>query len=515
MEVGLSRRNIGRLILLAWAVALAWLARREFSGDQAETAQRTTGLGPSAQYFAVMVGDRQIGQMNLSVDTLADGVRLTELLVIDLPRGDSTHQLASSAEYSLSRSLRLRRLTRSMFGMGPQERIEGQLGADSILSLSDSEGTWGTAARLRFRVPPDVATAAMLPYRAAFGGRLSVGNRFTVPLLELGSGQSRPALVRVMAESTFVVADSAEWDPAANRWVEATADTVRAWKLQHDAPGAPTTSWVDAAGALVHQETAGGVTLVRSAFEIVRNNYRAGRTRENSRWRRGIAGMLPLIGSGRTPDTVAVHRYLIRPDSARSVQGTARVLEGGRQALHGDTLVVTRSTPADTGSEAARDAFESVGPGLDTPVLDESLVTAAHAAFVGALTRRDSAARLTRWVARTIATDTSFTESSTALFTLRNRRGTPDGKARLLASLARAGEIPARVVTGVAVLPGGIFAHAWAELWLGAWVAADPSYGHFPASAALVRISIGERSRPVNLLPLVASARFLPVVAPR
>lgn len=516
MELGFSRRNVGRLALLAWAVALAWLARREFSsGEQAETAQRTTRLGPSQQYFAVMAGERQIGQLNLSVDTLVDGVRLTELLVIDLPRGDSTHQLASNTVYSLTRSLRLRQFTRSVFGMGPQERLDGGLGADSILSLQDTEGSWGTAARMRYRVPPTVTSAVMLPYRAAFGGELSVGNQFTVPLLELRDGAIRPLVVRVMAESIFVIADSAAYDLAKGHWVPATADTVRAWRLDHDAPGAPTVSWVDATGALVHQETAGGVTLVRSAFEIVRNNYRARRGSESSRWRRRLPGMLPLVGSGSTPDTSAFHTFLFRGAPGSLLPGVPRGLIGGRQTLRGDTLVITRITPLDTSEQGAREAAESVGPGRETPVLDSAIAAAARRALTGATSARDSASRLTRWVTRQISTDTSFTASSTALFTLRYRRGTPDGKARLLASLARVSGIPARVVTGYAVLPGGTFAHAWAELWLGAWVAADPTSGHFPASPALVRISLGDRSRPINLLPLAASARFLPLVNPR
>ena len=85
MEIGFSRRNIGRLVLLGWAVALAWLARRQFSqGDSADTAARTRRLAPGAQYYAVYAGARQIGQLNLSVDTLVNGVRLTELMVLDL-----------------------------------------------------------------------------------------------------------------------------------------------------------------------------------------------------------------------------------------------------------------------------------------------------------------------------------------------------------------------------------------------------------------------------------------------
>jgi transglutaminase-like putative cysteine protease len=105
--------------------------------------------------------------------------------------------------------------------------------------------------------------------------------------------------------------------------------------------------------------------------------------------------------------------------------------------------------------------------------------------------------------------------SSTALFTLRARRGTADGKARLLAAMARSRRIPARVVSGLAVLPDGSYGHAWTELWIGGWVAADPTFGHFPASASLLRLTIGSTSRPIIQVFFAGSARFLPIRAPR
>lgn len=516
MELGLSRRNIGRLVLLGWAVALAWLARRQFSqGDSADTAARTRRLAPGAQYYAVYAGIRQIGQLNLSVDTLVDGVRLTELMVLDLPMGDSTGQLARGSEYSLSRSLRLRHFTRTVYGVGEREKLEGDLAADSLLSLADREGPNGNPSSIRFRIPGDAMLPVMLSYRAAFGGQLHTGGRFVAPLLDLGGAGVRPVIVKVTAESTFVVPDSAVWEPARGEWVAATSDTLRAWRLEHDAGGVPAVSWVDETGALLRQETAGGLTLVRSAFEIIRNNYRSVRVAERSGWRRAIPGMVALSASGTAPDTSATERsFLFVRDSGMRVPGLPHGLGGGRQALSGDTVTVSRNAPADTAQRSARDARTALGPSWDLPVLDAGMALAASRALAGAVSARDSAERLTMWVAHEIALDRGENPAATAGRTLLTRRGSPDGKARLLATLARVSGIPARVVTGLAILPKGSFGHAWTELWIGGWAAADPTYGHFPASASLLRLAVGERSNPMDLLPLAASARFLPIRRP-
>lgn len=514
MRLGLTRRNLGRLVLLAWAAALAWLARREFvKGERGTLTEQRTRLAPGAFFYTVNAGARQIGQLNLSVDTLVGGVRLTELLVLDLPDRTITHQFAAGSALLLSPSLRLRSLTRSEIGVGIHERRDATFGPDSTLVAADSEGTLGIAARIRLRIDPAITLPVTLPYRAAFGGNLRVGRQFTLPLFDFGTGATRALSVRVTAESTFVVPDSAMWDSTQVRWVPAHSDTLRAWRLVHDAPGAPTVTWIDAGGSVVRQETAGGLTLERSAFEIVRNNYQIRLRTESGRWRQSVPGMVPLVAAGLPLDTTAATQaFLLQPDSAATIAGRPRLLEGGRQTVRGDTLIVSRFTTAD--SSAADRPAESE-PGQTLSVMDDEIRRTAIRLVRGASNPEERARRLTLWVSQQVATDSSVDASQTALFTFNRRRGGPDGKARLLATMAVAAGIPARVASGLAILPGGSFGHAWTELWVGRWVAADPSYGQYPASASLVRLLVGARSRPADLLPVTASARFLPLRSPR
>src|SRR5260221_6595730 len=118
MELGLNRRNIGRLILVAWAVALAWLARRQFTTPSGAAADpRGNRLGPGTRFYAVYAGGRQNGQLNLSLGTLVDGVRLNESFGVDVPSRDTTLPLAQLGEYFLSRRLRLRGLVRTAIGL--------------------------------------------------------------------------------------------------------------------------------------------------------------------------------------------------------------------------------------------------------------------------------------------------------------------------------------------------------------------------------------------------------------
>ncbi|MEO8199849.1 MAG: transglutaminase-like domain-containing protein, partial [Gemmatimonadota bacterium] len=79
-----------------------------------------------------------------------------------------------------------------------------------------------------------------------------------------------------------------------------------------------------------------------------------------------------------------------------------------------------------------------------------------------------------------------------------------DGHTLLFVGMARASGIPARTVSGLLLSGDRYYFHSWAEVYLGRWVAVDPTYDEVPADAGRIRLAIGALSRPMELLPLVA-----------
>ncbi|MSR03626.1 MAG: hypothetical protein EXR94_12935 [Gemmatimonadetes bacterium] len=112
MKTGtLNRRTAAQFILLGWAVALAWLAQREFGKDEAATiSEATIRLSPEAHFFTVNAADRQIGYASVTIDTMAAGFKLSEVMALDVPEADSIRRVTRRTELVLSRSLRLRSL---------------------------------------------------------------------------------------------------------------------------------------------------------------------------------------------------------------------------------------------------------------------------------------------------------------------------------------------------------------------------------------------------------------------
>src|SRR5204862_6235377 len=108
----------------------------------------------------------------------------------------------------------------------------------------DQEITRGPPAGAR-------ALATLLPLRLAFGGELASGRSCQARLFDPLLLTIRDVNARVASESTLVGSDSADLDSTVMVWIPEHFDTVRAFRIDHDAMGMPVSSWIDAQGRVV------------------------------------------------------------------------------------------------------------------------------------------------------------------------------------------------------------------------------------------------------------------------
>ncbi len=90
---------------------------------------------------------------------------------------------------------------------------------------------------------------------------------------------------------------------------------------------------------------------------------------------------------------------------------------------------------------------------------------------------RTAAERLARWVFSELDKKSPEVAQASALQILRERRGDCSEHALLFVALCRAAGIPARECSGYVCIGHQWGAHAWAEIWLGEWIGADPDHG--------------------------------------
>jgi len=92
-----------------------------------------------------------------------------------------------------------------------------------------------------------------------------------------------------------------------------------------------------------------------------------------------------------------------------------------------------------------------------------------------------------------------------ALDVLKTRKGDCNEHATLFAALTRSVGVPTRLALGLVLLDSKFYYHAWNEVFVGKWVAVDPTFGQFPADATHIKFIGGNLSRSSEILKLVGN----------
>ena len=494
------------LFLAAWIVTLGWLVQRQVSRSTgARLAEAALSIPPGATYFRLVLGDAPVGFASTTLDTLADSIRVDDQLVLDAPALGRLHRTTTRSTAIMSRTLRLRSVTVSFDGDDGRFDARGSVVTDSVLRLDLLTAQDSDVARVP--VTPNAVLPSVLPLRLAFGGELRVGNRYAMRVFDPVSLTERDAAFQVRAETTLIVSDSAAYDSVARRWVPVLWDTVPSFRLDAD-EGVSRRVWIDAQGQIVRSEDPGGLVWERTAFEMAYENFRH---RDTAAVARASAAPRP----GAIVNTTAlIAGAPLDPDAGR---GVFRVRASGAdlsrlglnapgQVVVGDTITVRKPERA---------AF-TARYGL--PVLDTSFASWLHAepliqsndprieAQARQIIGRERIAarateRLLSWTGSLRRATTPRVPS--AIRVLDARAGDCNEVTVLFVALARAVGLPARPVAGLLWRDGRFYYHAWAEVYLGDWVAVDPMLGKL-ADVNRVRLTTG-LARHVDLLRLIGN----------
>jgi len=495
-----NRRRWVIAILAAWVLSLGWLVKREvFRPTGARLAAAALAVPPGALFYRLAVGGQQVGYSSTTIDTLASSLRVENVFVLDVPAMGALHRTSARSTATLSRALRLETVETTFDGDLGQFAAHGRVIGDTVLLVAIVAAGDSQTTRIPLQGPITLPT--LLPLRLAFGGELRSGHAYTARLFDPLLLTSRDVTARVAAESTLVVSDSADLDSTTMVWVPEHFDTVRAFRIDHDAlgGGVPMSSWIDAQGGLVFATT-DGFAMERAAFEIVYQNFKK---RDTVRIARGSAApapgeIIPLTAlvAGVRSDPVPRERLRLR----RNGRDTVEIIQAAALEAH-----------------AARYRLPARDTALARWLAPEPLIQ-SHDPRIAAQARRviererapaRVAELLTHWVHRTLRRAIPPPGSvPSAVKVLETARGDCNDATTLFVALARSTGLPARTVGGLIYLNGRFYYHAWAEVYLNDWIAVDPTFDQFPADAAHVPIATGGLARQIELVPLVGRLKL-------
>jgi hypothetical protein len=501
----MSRRHWAIAILVVWVVSLGWLVKREvFRSTGARLAEAALSVAPGAMFYRVDLGGQQVGFRSATLDTLRDSIRVEDVYMLDVPALGRLYRTSARSVAILSRTLRLRRVDVTFDGEFGRFDAHGSVLGDSILRVSIVSGEDSQVTRIPLSGP--ITIPSLLPLRLAFSGELEAGRSYSGRLFDPVLLAGRDVTVRVAAESTLVVADSADLDSTTMVWVPNQFDTVRAFRIDEELQGIPTSSWIDAQGRVVRATVAAGVSTERSAFEIAYENFRR---RDTARVARNSILPPQTTGGGGggaiVPLTALAAGITARAEPALP-RLRLRVTTPGRL----DTLDIVRATTLQASASPYRLPSRDTALArwlLPEPLIqsrDPRIASQARLILNGGRERSPSraAARLAEWVHEHVrpARDAGVPSAERVL---ENGRGDCNAAATLFVALARSAGLPARTISGLLYQNERFYYHAWAEVYLGTWVAIDPSLNQFPADARHVRFAVGGLARQVELVPLI------------
>jgi transglutaminase-like putative cysteine protease len=362
----------------------------------------------------------------------------------------------------------------------------------------------GGPQRSRMRVTEGLVLDAALMLRMAASGALQAGNEFTTRVFDPSSMSERDVVVRVVGRETMIIPDSAELRDG--RWVATVMDTVPVWRVDQRFGGVSISNWVDEDGQIVRAESPLGFTIERLHYELARQEWRG--ARGSPALAEGYGALIEGTAISANVDLSDVGARAQLAVLLGGVELDGFDLDGGRQALRGDTLIVSLETAPRTATYALpyRAGGAPAAELASTPLVqadDPRIIETAQRIAAGSADPAVVAERLNEWVYRALRKEITLSIPS-ALQVLDARQGDCNEHTVLYIALARALGLPARTAVGLVHIRGNFYYHAWPEVWLGnEWVAVDPTLGQYPADASHLRFLVGGLARQVELIRLI------------
>ena len=501
-----KRRLLAVGIVLVWFLMVGLQVRREvFQPELARLAEAALSLAPGVHFYSLEASGQSVGLATSRLDTIPDGFVLEDFMTLELPALGQTGRAVVRTEVQVSKSLVMNRFVFSLDSDVGKYEARGVVEGDTLLTVELDSGSGVETLVQRLSSPP--VFAAMVPIRVAVGEGLEVGESIEVPVFDPSSLSSRNVEVQVLEFDTLVVPDSAALEPGTDRWVPASYDSIPAWKIAEVFGGLRIESWIDEDGRVLSADSPLGFSMRKTEYELARQAQGESRFAGGADLSGDVILSTAIQSSADLSDIEERDevRYLLS-----GVDLTGFDLDGGRQELRGDTLIVRRDpwVESEPGYDLPYKRMDLSDALVPEPLIqsdDERIRNRAWSVTSGLFRRRDPkvvAQRLTSHVYGALEKKITFSVPS-AVQVLESGQGDCNEHTVLYVALARSLGLPARTAVGLAYVNGAFYYHAWPEVWLGDWVAVDPTFGQSPADAGHIRFVVGGLAQQVEIVRLI------------
>ena len=455
---------------------------RLFSGHKSLSAAAVATLPNSDTWMNIFQNDNKIGFSHKSLSREENGYRIQETVFMRINTMGLIQDIHLRTIGILNTDFSLSTFDFDINSGRFHFTIQGSVEGDTLSIKTQSAGD-SRNFNLKVKKKPYLVAGILDAIRA---NELEPGDKFRFDIFDPSTMGQRPLEISVInQEDTRVM-----------------GITKRATKLLLNFKGAKQFAWIGEDGELLKEKGLLGMRLEKTTGKAARRGFA-----------KGSSDDLTLIASVAANEVIEDTSRLKKLQIEISGIDTKNVyLHGGRQTLNDNILTVDLETLSDLPETLDRENLETLekiflDPSPFIQSDNEKIITLAQE-IIGndSDTVLAKANKLLNWVHKNIKKRPVLSLPD-ALSTLDNRVGDCNEHAVLLAALARAAGIPARVEAGLVYSKGRFYYHAWNLLYLGKWITADALFGQMPSDVTHIRFTTGTQQQ-LDLMGIIGRVKL-------
>lgn len=431
-------------------------------------------------WMNILQNGRKIGTSHTFISKTAKGYLLKETLYIRLNTMGLIQDLILKTIGKLNKDFTLSsfdfEISSGRFNFSAQGFISGNV-------LSVKTHNFGSTKEVHAKIKERLYASSGI-VNAAYASGMKPGDEFSLHVFDPMSMSTQPVTIKVIDKENII-----------NMGVQ-----KKSMKVMMQFQGTTQLAWIGENGEVIREKGPLGLGLEKTT----RKNALFGLLEESSQ---DLAEIASIRSNVILDNPLKLERIKVEISGINTKDAH---LKGGRQVLKDKVLTIQKEDivklhNSEINTNTISDRFVRPEPFIESDHpkimnLVKKIVTDNDTPF-------EKANKLMIWVNKNIEKRPVLSLPD-ALSTLINKVGDCNEHAVLLAALARAAAIPARIEAGLVYLNGRFYYHAWNLLYIGKWVTVDATFGQIPADVTHIRFSSGRMQQQLDIMNIIGRVKL-------
>ena len=478
-------RFLKYLIIVFWLVMVGLLIHKSYfepSTERISFASLKDTWDVNEEWMGIYFKGKKVGYAATLTKRVGDSYEIFEHSLMHLTMLGTKQRIESRLKSVVNIDYSLKSFDFSLSSASVSFSLQGEV-TGKKLNVTMVSGKNKSQSTFILKEIPYLSNS-LKPYVVKHG--LEVGKTYRLPFFDPSTMSNSEILVEVEKKEK----------------VFHSGKSVETYRLKESFKGIETLVWVSEAGDTLKEESPLGLSLIKESEE----------TALSGDWVKGTKPdiiLMTAVPIDKPINNARKIKYL--KIKLKNIILDGFNLDGGRQRLTGNILEIRREDLTSGKVFLLPCRKEKFKRYLQpTPLIqsgDDKIIKLAAKITKGNQDAEKASRMLLGWVYKNLEKKLTMSIPS-ALEVLDQMAGDCNEHTALFTALSRSRGIPTRVCVGIVYMKNSFYYHAWPEVFLGQWVAVDPTLNQFPADAAHIRFVVGDLSDQIKILKIVSQLKL-------